>query len=385
MDEFAALGKMDVIETAAGLMAGYGVKLWPILQDLSQLKRHYPQSWETFLGNAGLHQFFGNTDLTTLEHVSKRLGKTAVLARSPKARTSGRARKGRGFRSRPMSPICSGPTRWRTGSPVTGARKSPCCRDNTRGRCGAWPITRTRFSWASAIGPRPCRRRNRRPSKRCAPSRNRPPSPPSRAACWACCSARREDDGVFEHIQRLRFYLYITLIGLPPALGCLWVLLARFGLVPPVPGLLWWGANAVAPWWLLVTGSIPLLQAGLHYGAHRLSRQTTRTEEMDGYRLPLPSMQRHRAWLGGGAVLLAAAILWPRYLPEGVLLWESTAVQNLLVADTARWEDGKFVTDRADHLVYTCIYLSLYGLVTETHALRPSFPHPCAYFYRRSP
>lgn len=79
MDEFAALGKLDVIEAAAGLMAGYGVKLWPILQDLSQLKRHYPQSWETFLGNAGLHQFFGNTDLTTLEHVSKRLGKTAVL------------------------------------------------------------------------------------------------------------------------------------------------------------------------------------------------------------------------------------------------------------------------------------------------------------------
>ena len=80
MDEFASLGKLDVIETAAGLMAGYGVKLWPILQDLSQLKRHYPQSWETFLGNAGLHQFFGNTDLTTLEHISKRLGKTAVLA-----------------------------------------------------------------------------------------------------------------------------------------------------------------------------------------------------------------------------------------------------------------------------------------------------------------
>ncbi len=80
MDEFAALGKMEVIETAAGLMAGYGVKLWPILQDLTQLKRHYRESWETFLGNAGLHQFFGNTDLTTLEHVSKRLGKTHVLA-----------------------------------------------------------------------------------------------------------------------------------------------------------------------------------------------------------------------------------------------------------------------------------------------------------------
>lgn len=185
--------------------------------------------------------------------------------------------------------------------------------------------------------------------------------------------------------QRLKLYAFVALLIVPPALGCLWVLLVRLGGPAPDGGWLWWFSIALAPWWLLVTGLIPLLQAGLHYGAHRLNPQIARTEEMDGYRLPLPSMQRHRAWLGGGAVLLAAAILWPRYLPEGVLLWESTAVQNLLVADTARWEDGKFVTDRTDHLVYTCVYLSLYGLVTETHALRPSFPHPCAYFYRRSP
>lgn len=78
MDEFASLGRLEAIEKAAGLMAGYGVKLWPILQDLTQLKRHYRESWETFLGNAGLLQFFGNTDLTTLEWLEKRMGQTQI-------------------------------------------------------------------------------------------------------------------------------------------------------------------------------------------------------------------------------------------------------------------------------------------------------------------
>jgi type IV secretion system protein VirD4 len=79
LDEFAAIGRMEVIEKAAGLMAGYGVKLWTILQDLGQLKRHYKESWETFLGNAGVLQFFANADMTTLEWISKRLGQTEVM------------------------------------------------------------------------------------------------------------------------------------------------------------------------------------------------------------------------------------------------------------------------------------------------------------------
>ncbi len=78
MDEFHALGPMRTIERAAGLIAGYGVRLWPILQDLTQLKRDYKESWETFLGNAGLTQWFGINDLTTLEYLSKRLGQTTL-------------------------------------------------------------------------------------------------------------------------------------------------------------------------------------------------------------------------------------------------------------------------------------------------------------------
>ncbi|WP_299680553.1 type IV secretory system conjugative DNA transfer family protein [uncultured Roseobacter sp.] len=79
LDEFAVLGHMACLEKAAGLMAGYGVKLWTILQDLTQLQRHYEGSWETFLGNAGLLQFFGNTDLTTLKHISDRLGEVEII------------------------------------------------------------------------------------------------------------------------------------------------------------------------------------------------------------------------------------------------------------------------------------------------------------------
>jgi len=79
LDEFAALGRLEAIEKAAGLMAGFGVKLIPVLQDLGQLKRHYKESWETFLGNAGVLQFFANADLTTLDWLSKRMGQVELI------------------------------------------------------------------------------------------------------------------------------------------------------------------------------------------------------------------------------------------------------------------------------------------------------------------
>ncbi|MEM6890253.1 MAG: type IV secretory system conjugative DNA transfer family protein [Pseudomonadota bacterium] len=81
-DEFPVLGHMAVLESAVGYMAGFGLKLWAILQDLSQLKRHYPDSWETFLGNAGTLQVFANSDQTTLEFVSRRLGEIEVTRTS---------------------------------------------------------------------------------------------------------------------------------------------------------------------------------------------------------------------------------------------------------------------------------------------------------------
>ena len=79
LDEFAALGHMESIEKAAGEIAGFGCKLWTIVQDLTQLERDYDKAWQTFMGNAGLLTFFGNTDLFTVEHVSKRLGECEAI------------------------------------------------------------------------------------------------------------------------------------------------------------------------------------------------------------------------------------------------------------------------------------------------------------------
>ena len=78
LEEFPTLGHMRSLETAAGLMAGFGVKLWSVLQDLTQLQTNYPKSWETFLGNAGIIQAFGNVDLTTTEYLSRLLGTTQI-------------------------------------------------------------------------------------------------------------------------------------------------------------------------------------------------------------------------------------------------------------------------------------------------------------------
>ena len=56
----------------------FGVKLWVVLQDLTQIKRLYRESWETFIGNAGVMTFWSNSDKTTLDYISDKLGQTAV-------------------------------------------------------------------------------------------------------------------------------------------------------------------------------------------------------------------------------------------------------------------------------------------------------------------
>ena len=52
-DEFAQLGAMKIMSDIMGIGRGYGLRIWPVLQDLNQLKELYPERWETFLSNAG--------------------------------------------------------------------------------------------------------------------------------------------------------------------------------------------------------------------------------------------------------------------------------------------------------------------------------------------
>ena len=76
LDEFYALGRLTLMEKSAGLLAGYGLKLWPVIQNLGQLKDLYPNNWETFIANAGAIQCFGVNDTTTADHLISRLGKS---------------------------------------------------------------------------------------------------------------------------------------------------------------------------------------------------------------------------------------------------------------------------------------------------------------------
>ncbi len=80
LDEMHVLGRMASLETAAGLIAGYGVRIWTIWQDFAQLKSLYADRWETFLGNASVIQSFGLNDLTTLKYMSEKLGSSSILS-----------------------------------------------------------------------------------------------------------------------------------------------------------------------------------------------------------------------------------------------------------------------------------------------------------------
>jgi len=74
LDEFAQLGRLPAIERALALVRGYGVQLWPFVQDLPQLKSVYPDRWESFLSSAGVAQFFTPNDKMTADYMSERCG-----------------------------------------------------------------------------------------------------------------------------------------------------------------------------------------------------------------------------------------------------------------------------------------------------------------------
>src|SRR5215213_9315570 len=74
LDEFAALGPLEPVVRAYGLMAGYGLQLWAILQDLHQLRGLYGESAGTFFSNAGAIQIFNVADIDTASWVSRMLG-----------------------------------------------------------------------------------------------------------------------------------------------------------------------------------------------------------------------------------------------------------------------------------------------------------------------
>jgi type IV secretory pathway TraG/TraD family ATPase VirD4 len=79
LDEFAGLKKMEVLENGVAQLAGFGVKMFFVLQSLEQLKGTYKDNWETFLANSGLKVFFNLEDNFSRDYVSKLIGETEVV------------------------------------------------------------------------------------------------------------------------------------------------------------------------------------------------------------------------------------------------------------------------------------------------------------------
>jgi type IV secretion system protein VirD4 len=78
LDEFGTIGKLNTVAQAYGLMAGLGMIMWAFVQDLNQLKRDYPEHWETFIGNSQAVTCFGVMDNFTAEYISKFLGTSTI-------------------------------------------------------------------------------------------------------------------------------------------------------------------------------------------------------------------------------------------------------------------------------------------------------------------
>lgn len=81
LDEFPQLGRMQGVETGVQLNAGYGIKFWIVIQNLSQLQTLYEDNWETFT-SAGVLTAFGPRDPTTAEYLAKLSGERTIEVQS---------------------------------------------------------------------------------------------------------------------------------------------------------------------------------------------------------------------------------------------------------------------------------------------------------------
>lgn len=73
IDEFPSLGKMDVLAESLAFIAGYGLKAYLIVQDLSQLYKAYSRD-EEIIGNCHIRIAFAPNKIETAELLSKMVG-----------------------------------------------------------------------------------------------------------------------------------------------------------------------------------------------------------------------------------------------------------------------------------------------------------------------
>jgi type IV secretion system protein VirD4 len=81
IDEFPALGKLEILQQSLAFVAGYGIKCYLIAQDINQLKSRetgYGQD-ESITSNCHIQAAFPPNRLETAEHLSKLTGQTTII------------------------------------------------------------------------------------------------------------------------------------------------------------------------------------------------------------------------------------------------------------------------------------------------------------------
>ena len=82
LDEFANIGEIPDFTKLIATMRSREISVSIIIQNLAQLKEMYKDSWESITGNCDSLLFLGGQEQTTLEYISKKLGKTTLDKRS---------------------------------------------------------------------------------------------------------------------------------------------------------------------------------------------------------------------------------------------------------------------------------------------------------------
>lgn len=74
IDEFACIGNLQKMRDVMAQSAGFGLRVLPVLQDLTQPKTTYGAAWETFIANTEFRIFLAANDATTRKYVSDLAG-----------------------------------------------------------------------------------------------------------------------------------------------------------------------------------------------------------------------------------------------------------------------------------------------------------------------
>ena len=78
LDEFANIGQIPNFEIYIATMRSREISVSVVLQNLAQLKGLYKEHWETITGNCDTLLFLGGKEQSTLEYITKMIGKTTV-------------------------------------------------------------------------------------------------------------------------------------------------------------------------------------------------------------------------------------------------------------------------------------------------------------------